>query len=314
MPKDYTAQALAASVKRRSSMPTSQSLFEVPDLIAFMSEEIQSTVVPEITSVREEYYVHIEDVPVVTTQKSYVIPSRAVGNALRDISLLDPSGNEINLPRLDPTILKTNPAQTSNRLFGFYLQNEKAFIFPNTDSFTGYSIRFRYKRIPNDLVQKSTSSQVTAINTSLNEVTVSSAPAAWTTATLFDFISNTPPFVSKGDDRSITGIAANVLTFTNTLPTDLAVGDWVNEAHFSTVPQIPYIGFNWLSQLSVVRALEALGDNKGLDNAYKAETRLRNEFIKNITPRTEGSPQKINNRNGIFDWSTGFGTRRGRTY
>ena len=314
MAKDYTAQKLAESVKRRASMPTSQSLFEVSDLVAFMGEEIQSTIAPEMSAVREEYFIHIEDVPIVTTQESYVIPNRAMGNALRDIDLLDPSGNEINLPRLDPTILKTNPSQTSNRLFGFYVQNEKVFIFPNADSFGGYFVRFRFKRRTSDLVTKTESPQIAAINTALKQITVSVTPSGWTTATEFDFIANVSPFVSKGDDRTISAIGGNVLTFDATLPTDLAVGDWVAEANFSPVPQIPYIAFNWLSQLTVVRALEALGDNKGLENAYKAEARMRNEFIKIITPRTQGSPQKINNRNGIFDWATGFGTRRGRTY
>ena len=126
MAKDFSAQALADQVKRRASIPTSQSLFEVSDLVQFLSEEAQSTIAPKIQAVREEYYVHIEDTPIVTTQSQYAIPARAMGNALRDLDLLDPSGNEINLPRLSPEILKTNPAQTSNRLFGFYLQNEKA--------------------------------------------------------------------------------------------------------------------------------------------------------------------------------------------
>lgn len=314
MPIDHSAQALAQSVKRRASMPTSQSLFEIADLIAFMSEEVQSTVAPTINSVREEYYVHIQDVPIVTTQKEYPIPYRAMGNALRDVVLIDSAGNEINLPRLAPEILKANPVQTSNRLFGFYLQNEKVSVFPNTDGYSGYSVRFRYKRVPSQLTEKSSAGVITAINPSTQEVTVSAVPATWTAATIFDFVGNAPPFVSKSDDQAVSGIITNVLTFVNTLPTDLALGDWVAEASFSPVPQIPYFGFNWLAQLGVVRALESLGDNKGLDNAYKASDRMKNDFVKNLTPRTQGSPQKINNRNGIFDWAVGFGSRRGGTY
>jgi len=314
MAKDFTAQALALQLKRRGSMPTSQSLFQVSDLIQFMSEEVQSTIAPKMTAVREEYFVHIEDVPIVTTQESYALPTRAMGNALRDYCLLDSAGSEINLPRLVPEVLKTNPAQTSNRLFGAYLQNEKLFIFPNTDGFPGYSVRFRYMRRPSDLVEKSSASQITAINPTLNEVTVSSAVSTWTTATEFDFIGNASPFVSKGDDRTINSLVTNVLTFDNTLPTDLAIGDWVVEAMFSPVPQIPYQAFNWLAQLGVIRSMDALTDEKSLKNAYTAADRMEADFIKLITPRVQGSVQRINNRNGIFDWSSGFGTRRGGTY
>ena len=314
MAKDFTAQALALQVKRRGSMPTSQSLFGVSDLVQFMSEEVQSTIAPMITTVREEFYVHIEDVPIVTTQTAYVIPTRGMGNALRDYCLLDSAGNEINLPRLSPEVLKSSVAQGSGRLFGAYFQNEKLVVYPNTDGFSGYSIRFRYLRQPSDLVEKSSASQIIAINPTLKEITVSSAVSTWTTATEFDFIANTSPFVSKGDDRTINSLVTNVLTFDNDLPTDLALGDWVVEAMFSPIPQIPYQGFNWLAQLGVIRSMDALTDEQSLKNAYLAADRMKGDFITMITPRAQGSVQRINNRTGIFTWTGGLGSRRGGTY
>jgi hypothetical protein len=310
MAKDYTASELVNSVKRRISMPTSQQLFETADIIAFMSEEIQSTIAPEISAVQEEFFVHIQDIDMVTTQNKYTIPRRGMGNALRDVSLLDTAGQEVELPRLSLEVIKNNPARTNNRLFGFYPENNKVVIFPDTIPANNYQLRVRYKRIPSDLVTRSMAAQITAINTSLNEVTVSSTPSTWSTSTLFDFISNESPFISHADEQPVSSIVANVLTFTGSLPANLQVGDWVVEANFSPVPQIPYIGFTWLAQLGAVRSVEALTDKPGLDNAYKAEARFRNEFIKMITPRVEGSPEKINNQNGIFDWTSGFGSRR----
>ena len=97
MAKDFSAQALADQVKRRASMPTSQNLYGISDLIQFMGEEVQSTIAPTIQAVREEYYVHIEDTTIVATQDSYSIPSRAMGNALRDVNIVDANDNEINL-------------------------------------------------------------------------------------------------------------------------------------------------------------------------------------------------------------------------
>jgi len=311
MPKDFSAQHLVEDLKLRVSMPTTQPLYSTAQLVQLMSNELQDTIVPAITSAREDYFVQIVDVPIDVTTNRYRIPTRAIGGGLRDVVLLDASEQEVELPRLTYDAIKNNPARTNNRLFGFYIENDSVVLFPeDLANVAGYQLRFRIERLPGDLVLKSEASTIIAINPTLQQVTVSSAPSSWTTSTKFDFIHNEPLFISLGDDYSINSIVTNVLTFDDPLPTDLALGMWVVETRFSPVPQIPYNAFGWLAQLGGVKALEGLTDPKGLDNAYAAATRLENKFIKTLTPRVKGSTLKVNNRNGILDWSSGFGSRR----
>src|SRR5674476_216177 len=109
---DYTTSGLVASVKRRITLPDAQNLYTPADLIAFMGDELSSTIVPLVHSVQQEYWVVRMDVPLVANQLNYTIPIRGVANGLRLLTLVDPNGNEVMLSMLRPE----NTANTYNWL------------------------------------------------------------------------------------------------------------------------------------------------------------------------------------------------------
>lgn len=302
MPIDYTTDALVDSVKRRITVPTSQQFFYPANIVSFANDEMMSTIIPSIISIREEYFVTKQDFAIVSGTNSYSIPNRAVGGMMRDVVLVDSDGNEVAIPRLQPETTKSESALSNTRLYGFILRDDKVLLYPSADAFTQQTLRMYFMRRPNNLVIKSLGAQISNVNTGTNEVTLSNVPTAWTTNTTFDVINGNPIFSSVADDQAITAINGNILTFSS-LPVGIAAGQWVAEARNTPIPQIPYEGHHVLAQFTAARMLEAMGDKGNAKVILDIANNLLEGFLKIVTPRTEATMKKINNRAGVFAYT-----------
>lgn len=309
MAVDYTTTGLVSKLKRFGSVPTSQALFLAADFIGLMNDELMNTVLPLIQRVKEQYFATYTDTAIVSGTAGYAIPSRAAGNQLIDIVVVDSAGNESSIPNLGPQGVKNQGGFLTNDNFGFYVKDNKIILFP-VPTEAGRSLRFKYVRRPNQLVATSAAGLITTINTGTKEITLSSAPSGFTTSKVYDLISNVPPFVSLGDDLVVTSIVGNVVTMSAALPTGLAAGMYLCEASESPIPQIPYEGHALLAQLGAVKALEAMDDKNQKTAKAKADQMLM-DFEGLISPRVDGSGEKVVNRGGIFDVVGGsnFGNR-----
>lgn len=296
---DFTTTELIASVKRRASIPTSQALMLPADFVAFLSEEMHSVLIPAIHAVREEYFVTSKDDVLVADQAAYAIPTRAVGNMLRDVVLVDSGGSEIELPRLDPEFLKQENSFTDPDHAGFYLKDASVILVPTPVNVNGLSLRQKYERRPNNLCQKSAAVKITAINTVTKVVTVTNMPTAFTASLTYDVINGNPPFNTIADDQVVTLIAGFDMTF-SALPTGLAVGQWIAESMYSPIPQLPYEGHLVLAQLCAAKILEGMTDHPGLDDARTKAGEMLRSFLDIINPRVQGATKKIVNRSGPF--------------
>lgn len=303
---DYTVNSLLKSVKQRAMSASNQNLLSDDDIIRIASEELQSVVLPFIESVKGEYYVTNHDITFVQGQTSYTLPPRATGSKLRDVCLLDNQNNEVNLPYIAPEDLKSTWAYAPYQ-FGFYPRdNYIILVFGNLIGSGSYNyVRMMYFRRPNTLCSTAVinpdtanAGQVTAINTATNEVTLDFVPTSWTTSTLFDAINSMPPFQARADNMTITAINGFILTFTS-LPSSLSVGDWVSEANFSPIMQIPVEAQRWLETLTSARILQYSGDPAFQVFQAQAEQNKK-DLLFILSPRIDGSPQKIPQRNRLW--------------
>jgi hypothetical protein len=303
---DYSVNSLLLSVKQRAMSASNQNLLTDGDIVRIASEELQSVVLPFIESCKGEYYTTNEDQTFVQGQTAYTLPQRATGTKLRDVCLLDNQNNEVNLPYIAPEDLKFTWAYAPYQ-FGFYPRdNQIILVFGNLIGSGSYNfVRMIYFRRPNTLCVTAASDattanagQVTAINTLTNEVTLDFVPPAWTTATLFDTINNLPPFQSRADNSTVSAISGFVLTFT-TLPTGIKIGDWVSEANFSPIMQIPVEAQRLLETLTAARILQYSGDPAFQVFQAQAEQNKK-DLLFILSPRVDGSPQKIPQRNRLW--------------
>lgn len=313
MANPYITDTLLPTLRLLPLMPSVQALFTDSDLLTIMTFEMTSKIIPLIDNQAEEYFITTDDIPYSTTQTVFTIPSRALAGKLRSVSFVDSNNNEVRIPRLrledimsnvNATGLAINPA-----LWGFYLRNNKVVLYlgsTNGGSSSFQYLRLRYVRQPNQLVLSTACGQVTGIVG--NVVTMGSVPTTFTTGSTYDLIQNVPQmFDSLLDDATITAVTTGTngtVTFTaGTVPSDLAVGDWVCLANQSPIPQIPYTpGFDLLLQLSAAKCLEIHGDVQGFNVAMSQASDMKNYFISVITPRVDANVIRLTTPNSLYGW------------
>jgi hypothetical protein len=290
---------LAANVSLRCLNPSSQNTFQPADVVTLMDKELSSSIVPMLKAVQQEYFVYNVDVTITSGKSAYTFPTRAIGNAVRDVVLLDASGNEVALNNLMREYIKVQfpfnfvPSIWS---FGQYMTANEVNLY-NTliQSYTAYKLRFIIERRPGGLTLSTNCGQITAITG--NIVTLSNVDSAWTTATTFDVINQLPPFQSIADDATITLISGQNVTFSSV--TGFAKGQWVCPAMLSCIPQIPYELFPILEEYTVAVLAEGL-DMSSLLASAKAKIEAWEEKMKKlIRPRVTGSPRVIINKDGM---------------
>jgi hypothetical protein len=313
---DYTTTSLISSIKRRISLPDAQNLYSPDDLIAFMGDELSSTIVPLVHSVQQEYWVQQINIPLIQNQTNYTIPIRGAANGLRLVTLVDNNGNEIDYPMLRPENTASSynwlsPYSTST-LYGFYMEGDHIVMFPNSVVTNPVNtIRFRIERQPSQLCATSEAAQITAIAGQL--VTVNGIPSDWTTSLLYDIMNGQPQFQPKIDDAAISNLnfGTSVITFTTPLPSNLAVGDWISIQNTAPIPQIPYQMFPYLAQCVATKCLEGLSDTQVLQAAQQKLGLMKEDLLKLLQPRDMGNVQTVVNRGGLFDngqfWGWGSG-------
>lgn len=311
MSSPYTSNVLISDIKTLSMQPDAELLLTDANINTFLSFQLQSIVVPLIDSTNEEYFVTFQDTAWDGETFIYAIPTRAVGNKIKDVVWVDTNGYEYSLPRLTPEQLKISGyygfwsmgTGFTSLLYGFYLKDDKIYLYlgqPFGTSSSYPTLRIKYYRRPSRLILEEDAGEIRTIISENNQVIVGAAPIDWEVGDKVDFIKGTPMFSSRGDDYTITEISSNTITF-NDLPDELEVGDWVSLANTSPIPQIPYDGFPLLTQLGVIKSLEAIKDTAGLKNALSSLPEIKQSFLQVITPRADANPIKLMSNNGIFN-------------
>jgi hypothetical protein len=291
---------LANKVSLKCLNPSSQNTFQAADIVSLMDDEMNEGVVPLLKSTSQEYFVMNVDVPIVQGQSAYTFPQRAIGNALRDVVLVDSAGNEVALNNLMREYVKVSFPFTfvpTIWTFGQYQTANEINLF-NTmvQTYTSYKLRFITERRPGGLTLSTNCGQVTGITGSV--VTLSSVDPSWTTATTFDAINQLPPFQTHGDDIAISLINGLQVTVTN-LPSSVAIGDWFCPAGLSCIPQIPYEMFPLLTERTVATLAQAL-DMSQLLAASKAKIQeFEEKALKLARPRVKGSPRLIIGKDNV---------------
>ena len=290
----YTTSDLLTSIHNRGNIPSTTNDTNVNssnNLLNIATEQLHTKLYPIIQSTREEFYVTRKDFTITASQNEYVIPSRASGLVLRDVQLV--TGTDVQpLGIIDSEYITTT---SSGNVSGYYLEHNKIILYPTPASTTG-TLRVRYYLRPSRLTITSNCGQISSIDTVTNQVVVSAIPSTWAAGTSLDFVQASAPYANLAIDQAATVVSGTTITFAS-LPSTLAVGDWLAPAEYSPIPQLPYEFHAILAQLTVCKVLEAMGDREGATLAFKdVQTDLEN-MLKLVTPRNQGERKKVINRN-----------------
>lgn len=297
--EDFTTTALLASIKRRGMLPSTSDTLSTSDFLAFATEEMRSYCLPLLVSLDEEYGVSTYTVAISSGTASYLIPARASGDSARVVEISNGGSSYAPLTRISP--IDQNAYSLTGGVQAFFFNDDFVTLVPSPTASS--TLRIKYIRRPNALVQATTGSSgaiavVSAINTGTKTITTTATvPSTYSTSVQFDLIRCKPGFPTLALDQTVTTCSGTTIIFQDTLPTDLAVGDYVCRAGESPVPQIPVELHPLLAQRTKFACLEALGDQKA-GVALQSCERMKKDVLPLLTPRSKGNSRPIVNRFG----------------
>lgn len=299
-----TSNKLIESVKRRASVPESQATFTKADFLDFATEELRLSLVPILMSLHEDYLLYEEVVDIQPGVLAYTIPTRAVGNKLRDLQHKTGDNNYREMTRIGiGNRFGDYNVGTSTGLQQYYVKNNKVVLvsYVSNASSTGQLAMVYYIK-PSKMVQEERVGIVTGINRTTGAVTLSSVPTNFNISIKYDMYKATSPHSILKIDLT----AGNLNTTTKSItfnpldiPSDLEVGDHISLAGEASIPQVPSDLHPMLAQMIACRVLESIGDAEGLQAAMIKLQQMREATGMIIDNRVEDSPRKIVNRHGL---------------
>lgn len=303
----YFTEDLISSIKNRSLAPISQATFTESDLLSLASEELRTKLTSDLIRIREDFFQTHQIVPLIGGIANYGIPERAIGDALKSASYVEPNGQvRPPMPRGDSTdegyysISGGTPAR-------FYIEGDELVLIPKPLNSTG-SLKLVYPMRPSRLIPTSEAAKITEITN--DGVTASfmvntDLTSSLTVGDSIDFVSAKSPFKCWTIDAEITQITdTQIDVFLDTVTDDNGnieprIGDYICPAGFSNIPQIPIEMHPVLAQMTVVKLLESLGDRAKME-AAKVELREMRQEVGIVTKnRVESTPQRANRRTSI---------------
>ncbi len=290
----YTTTLFLSSVERQSFSPANQATFSTAEILSLGDEVMQTSILPALLAVREEFLVTSLDYTITANQSSYLIPQRSVGMTIRELQIVDANGNVRNLPRisLDKLHLMSSISSTPD---SFYLRGDNIILTPTPSSTTG-TLRVYYSIRAGNLVQTTATAVISAINTSTNVVTVTTIPSTWSTGSIFDLIQGTGAHQYLSIDLTSTLVSGSDITLPS-LPSNLAVGDYISLTGESSLIQLPPDFRPTLATLTAAEMLIAMNQPNG-EKLLAKGIRSLDIAQKMVAPRVIGEEELI-----TPDWS-----------
>ena len=320
-----TSNSLIKSLKRRAMIPNDQETFEDSDFLDMLNEEIQYFGIPHLLSTYEEYLVVSQDFPLTSGTFEFDIPERAIGNKLRGVFFADSSDTSgENLSDLTRIKLEDVPDYSNynnnfiNGTNSVYYVKDNKLVLVDEQPYSGGSLRMFFYIKPSKLVEEDRAGVISNIDRTAGTITLSNFPVDFSNLPLMDFVQTKSPNKILKYDITPTSVNSNTktITFATTdIPSNLVVGDYVNFAQESIVPQLPTELHGILAQRVAVAALEALGDFEGMDKAQSRLSKMETATLTILDNRVESDVEKIRNRDSALQQTgrggSGFG-RRGK--
>ncbi len=283
--KTFTTTRLVSQVTMKGALATGD--FSDQEILDQATDCLLSELAPFLISLREEYFVRNVSMPITAGQAAYPIPSRAAGMTLRDVKII--KGTEICpiYQRAREDITSTAQGTPSS----FYKENNDIILYP-TPMNTEHTLKLSYLIRLSSLVPEDECGRITTIDTATKTIT-GSFPSTWTTANTMDLINGLSGYDHRGTDLTVTSVSTSSITFTDTLPTTLQVGDYVSLAEESCFPQVPQEAHQLLVQMTVASCLAAKGDREGLGVVMGTIAKMQENMKNLMKDRVQGMPQRF---------------------
>lgn len=307
----FTTDQIIESTKIRILAPDGQTTFQDSDFIRFINEELQLKLVPDMITLREDYFLKTTLTPIVQNQQNYTMPERAIGNVLKDMYVIV-NDSRFQVQRINPKIIPRT-GLSSVYPYQFLIQADQVQIHPAPQATSGNLQMWYYER-PNQLVLSADCGQITAIaeDTPIAGQTTYTVNADLTSYESLDFLSGKSPFQLW----SINVVPVSSTTTTVVVTSEDVqnaggqmlpqVGDWICNEQTANIPMIPQDFHPLLAEMTAARVVQALGHNDKLEAINNNIKEIRLNLLNTLANRVEQNAEAILNPFGIQKY-TGYG-------
>lgn len=296
----YNTTTLLAAVKRNILATSNSFKFNDSDYIQFLNEEQAWLIQSELTMLREDFFIDSTSITLTSNQSTYKIPEKASYWSLTELYFVDAAGVHRRLTRWARRS-EFQGNNTSNDPIGFYLEDNKIHLYPDTGASPTGTLLCYYERIVNQLTELGNCGVVqSAVLAGTDyQITVDAIPIGYTSGV--DVINSKNPYELIGKEKT-----ASVGGFVVTVPASgfdriPVAGDYVVQTGFTPVPHLPSEFHPILAMAASVRALEAMGDTKNYQAAQGRLSTMIDRLKQTSRNRVKSAPKKIVSRNATLD-------------
>ena len=320
----YTTEELIREVRNRAVIPgTGAQGWTDEDIILYMDTELLTELVPQVAKLQEEFMVVTEIIDLAVGDEFIPVPTRAVGNSLRDLLIIRGKARS-SLPRIAREDLPSfQPVRGgSTEIRGYYLEHSRIRIFPAVGtSGSAAQLEISYRFRPSQLtLEDSTDTfyrEVTARDLTLNTVTVSGGAPPFPLNSDVDIHGKNSGAEMKVWDNEINLIVGNTLTLADPINGSdtregrrtVEVGDFVCTAETAAIPMLPRDVHQILAQSAICAITESIDDQEKLQMHTSRLNRMMKLMEYTIGKRVLGRPKKILNAGAVL-WRQGNVQRR----
>jgi hypothetical protein len=273
------------------------------DILNALNTVMLDELIPSLIRYQEEYLVKAINYTITSSSEFIPVPTRAIGNTLRDIYFRTSDLTESKyLPQINREDLPFYSTTASGHPDGFYMEGDNIRLVPAPSSGV---LRLSYYFRPGQLVKSDSYRTIASVDSSTSVTLNSSVPTAWTTSTLFDVHSQYSGAENRYFDKAASTVSGTTLTFSTAIDgslTDtraLVAGDYVVAAENAAIPALPREMHPILCQAAAARMLESEGDAEMLKLARETLSRQLQNMNHILESQVIGKPQKITNRNSF---------------
>lgn len=302
-----TVDSFLSRLKRRITMPSSQSLLDDDQMLEMADDVMRERIVPTIMSVNQNFFMYPYTETLVAEEAQYTIPYRAIGRGLRELQIrngtsdTDPVAN-LTLINMEDAHFYGGPGSPT----GFYFMGmDKVVLVPRPIS-ANFELLGWYNLQPSTFVPTSDAALVSSISDDV--VTCSNVPSSFVAGSVIDFVQGYSGCSILSMDVEITNVSGTQITFAaDDVPSTLVAGDYISLKQTTPVLQIPDEAVPLLEVWTAERVLYAISDFEGADKLAQRAIDIKENCLTVLAPRIEGEPTKIVNRNGLLR-GKGFNT------
>ncbi len=305
---DSTLTTLLADVRRKGSIPSHAGTGSADsDLIAHLNDSLIE-VAAEVIKCREGFFRVYKD-HTLSSSLRYRIPSRAVGNRVAALLLLDSSGNVLRKLNEVP-YGQIAEAYTLSDCLGYHLEAGDVVLVPALPSSSAVTLRMVYYLRPAEITSSldAASGNCFAVTTVAGNVLTIASSHGITTSSVIDVIKKEPPCEPLFVEISPSATGATTITIAD--GTRVEVGDFVCLKDKAPKAQVPDCFYPVLAAMAAKEFWQALGDSANTDRLERMiETQLRKAQAL-IAPRVEEGGKKIMSQFGALGGGMGSGRMR----